>query len=124
MIYADYEYYSQEFHGDRIPEDKFPAAARDASREIDYVTFGRLEAADDIPDKVKEACCAAAEVLYLTEDAALKAAGGISSEKVGELSVTYSAGGTSGSAGGAVRDVIKKYLGNTGLMYRGQRYDN
>lgn len=119
MIYADYEYYSQEFHGNKIPEEKFPAAARDASRQIDYVTFGRLKAADDVPDKVKEACCAAAEALYLTEDAVLKAAGGISSEKIGDLSVTYSAGSASGAVSGAVRDVIREYLANTGLMYRG-----
>lgn len=115
--YADFEFYRDTFLGEKIPEERFPQFARDASVQIDRVTFNRLKNAADIPEEVKNACCAAAEVLYLTEDASVKAAGGISSETVGEHSITYSASvGTSSSANGSVRSAIKDHLANTGLM--------
>ena len=117
--YADYAFYSGEYLGRVITSEKdFAYYALRASEIIDSKTFGRI---DEITPAIKMACCAAAEELYSAETARTKAASGISSESVGGYSVSYRAYNTEAekAAEKRVNAAIKRYLGGTGLMFRG-----
>ena len=113
--YADFEFYRDTFLGEKIPEDKFSHYALRASERIDELTFNRLKNVGDIPEEAKKACCAAAETLYISDCASEKSEKGISSEKVGEYSVNYSA--ASGQATDRnVSAAVRRHLLHTGLM--------
>lgn len=117
MIYADYQYYKEQFCGNLIPQERFKYLSARASEYIDWQTFGRLESGvpDEYSDKVKKCCCALAESEFQSESAQN---GNISSEKVGSYSVTFSV--KSDVERNAEKNrIIVRYLGNTGLLYRG-----
>jgi len=122
MIYADYSYYVGEFMGNVIPNESFNSAARDASAFIDNVTMGRINfdtLSDDIKAKVKNACCAVAELTYKHENDSPA----VSSESVGNHSVSYAVTAKSGVE--KEREKMRKvnlYLSHTGLLYRGLKY--
>lgn len=82
MPYADYNFYKNTFFGSKISEDDFLYYAARATEYIDS-RFGE-EAADQ--DVLARACCALAEVLFGCEPGKV-----VSSEKVGDYSVTYAA---------------------------------
>ena len=117
MIYADYQYYKEQFCGNLIPQERFEYLSARASEYIDWQTFGRLEsgAPDEYSDKVKKCCCALAESGFQSESAQN---GNISSEKVGSYSVTFSVKSDDERNAEKSR-IISRYLGNTGLLYRG-----
>lgn len=130
--YADYAYYTGTFNGKLIPEASFPQLARRASALADYLAFGRIEKHDesDLPDAVKDAVCAAAEILKADDDkrAALlaKTQGGVlKSENIDGYSVSFGNSDTSAelanksAAEQEAYDEIRKYLMNTGLLFRG-----
>lgn len=115
MIYADYNYYKEKFCGTLIPQNDFPYFAARASEYIDWQTFSRLESGipEEFDAKVRNCCCALAELEYSFSRKA-----DISSEKNGSYSVTYSA--KSSSDHSAEKScIITRYLGNTGLLYKG-----
>ena len=117
--YADYAFYSGEYLGRVITSEKdFAYYALRASEIIDSKTFGRIS---EITPAIKKACCAAADELYSDASAKAKAAGGISSESVDGYSVSYRAYNTEveKAAEKRVNAAIKRYLGGTGLMFRG-----
>lgn len=134
MIYADYDYYRNEYFGNSIKEADFQRLALHASQYIDYITRGRARA--DI-EEVKMCCCALAEQEQTIETAqalaksslAAGAADGaeVQSETVGSWSRSYRSGGDSAqsaaqaeAAGRSVMlDIARRYLANTGLLYRG-----
>lgn len=68
MAYADYQFYTEKYYGDTVPESDFPKYAERASDRIDAITFDRL--VNGFPEeeravtKVKKAVCAVAEALY------------------------------------------------------------
>lgn len=117
--YADYAFYTDKYLGRVIPnENDFAYYALRASEIIDNKTFGRI---NEITPAVRLACCAAADELYSDASAKAKAAGGISSESVDGYSVSYRAYNTEAekTAEKRVNAAIKRYLGSTGLMFRG-----
>ena len=117
--YADYAFYTDKYLGRIIPnENDFAYYALRASEIIDNKTFGRI---NEITPAVQLACCAAADELYSDASAKAKAAGGISSESVDGYSVSYRAYNTEAEkvAEKKVNAAIKRYLGSTGLMFRG-----
>lgn len=116
MIYADYQYYKDGFHGSLIPEKSFERNALQASQYIDNVTFGRI--GSNVTEAVKNACCAVAEVYY-SGDISQRAASGITSEKVDDYSVSYSAAENSDAQAERLRSAAGLWLGSTGLLYRG-----
>lgn len=134
MIYADYDYYRNEYFGNAIQESDFQRLALHASQYIDYITRGKAQA--DI-EEVKMCCCALAEQQQTIETAkelaqaslSAGAAGGaeVQSETVGSWSRSYRSGGDSAqsaaqaeAAGRSVMlDIARRYLANTGLLYRG-----
>lgn len=68
MAYADYQFYTEKYYGDAVPESDFQKYAERASDRIDAITFDRL--VNGFPEeeravtKVKKAVCAVAEALY------------------------------------------------------------
>lgn len=68
MAYADYQFYTEKYYGDTVPESDFPKYAERASDRIDMITFDRL--VDGLPDdersqtKIKKAVCALADAIY------------------------------------------------------------
>lgn len=68
MAYADYQFYTEKYYGDTVPESDFPKYSERASDRIDAITFDRL--IDGLPEneraqtKVKKSVCAVADALY------------------------------------------------------------
>lgn len=115
MIYADFAYYKNTYGGE-MDEKDYKRLSRQASAFLDFVCFNRIEAVTDekIMEKVKDACCAVADVCLLNEQG-----GGIAAETNDGISVTYVNGTGSKTDDQRLRQAALMYLGHTGLMYRG-----
>lgn len=120
--YADYEFYTKEFHGSTIPEAVFPSVILRASIFVKYITTGKIEDIE-IPEEARMAACAVAEVMYRADAEGQQEK---KSETVGNVSVSY----VTEQQDGQVREtaMAKKqyaaaypYLIHTGLLYRGCR---
>ena len=113
MIYADFSYYKDTYCGE-MAEGDFKRLSRSASAYLDSVTFDRIAAVTDekIKEKVKEACCAVADVLLQKEQR-----GGIASETNDGISVPYTPEGSTDEQ--RLYRAAVLYLGNTGLLFRG-----
>lgn len=129
MPYADFAYYTGTYYGTSIPEEKFPYYARQASMQINALTFGRTAAvaASLLPDAVKDATCRAAE-LYAEYEARKSSAaeatrnGLVKSETNDGYSVSYAdydASADKASTEETIEEELVVYLAHTGLMYRG-----
>lgn len=123
MIYANESFYTEQYLSDRKPvvSTGFLFYARKASQMMDQYTFNRLADVpeDKIPEAVKMCCCELAESLYQYEQQK-NASGGKTSEKIGTYSVTFGTEKeTADSAAREQRKIIMRWLGNTGLCYRG-----
>ena len=127
--YVDYNYYTSEYSGNKIPEDEFIAFARKASLKMDAFTFGRLARWDRpcYPDSVFDACCAVAEAMY-EYDAQQKAiseatsGGAVRSESNDGYSISFASTDRTADAKSQdrdIRDAIESYLGHSGLLFRG-----
>lgn len=118
-VYADYLFYTEQYGGTAIAQADFGRLARQASAQIDELTFERAapiitaDTDDNLIERIKLATCACAEELYRQEQG-----GVISSEKVGSYAVTYA---VSPAMSNQVRlsATVRVYLGSSGLMYRG-----
>lgn len=67
MSYADFDYYTNTYLGGLegiVPESAFAFFAKEASKQIDVVTFGNVKELDTVPTEVKDCCCRLAEFLY------------------------------------------------------------
>ena len=131
-VYADFPYY-QDFDCGTVFTDAaaFRTAAARASDYIDNVTFGQL-AGSSVPESfaesVKKCACALAEVFELQRQVVVSTNGNSAkkSETQHNYSVTYSTPAETLTAllsGKSVSDylygICLRYLGRTGLMYRG-----
>ena len=120
-IYADNDFYTDEYLQGTNPTISagFNYYARSASRIIDLYTFGRLEGVEDIPADVKFCCCELAEAVFENESQS-RDTGNKTSERIGSYSVGFSSKADSEEAFKSKQyDVVIKWLGNTGLCYRG-----
>lgn len=115
MAYLDYSYYRDSFGGSAIPETSFNSYERKARILLDYVTFNRIK--DDeslIDDTIKDCLC---EVMECKKN--IDNSGGIkSAESVDKVSVTYVVN-PNDTEFSKCYNIIKMYLGNTNLLYRG-----
>ncbi|MBX3046982.1 MAG: hypothetical protein KF698_08310 [Anaerolineales bacterium] len=120
--YADYDFYTDVYLGAAIAEEAFDALALRASEVIDAMTFQR---AANVPEEdeatrilLGKACCAAAEVLNMAQQAG--GVVGVQAERLGNYSVTYAASSDKQlSTSQQVELAVSKYLLGTGLMFRG-----
>ena len=128
-MYASYNYYESGYLMGRDPklsEDEFPLWEKQAERVLNQYTFSRLVSNFGlITDEVKDCTCELAELLYQADKSAQQAA------EQGGILQSYSNDGESGTfdlsqstfteEGKAkkTREIIYRYLGNTGLLYAG-----
>lgn len=121
MAYVSFEYYENTYGGTAVSSALFHGLALRASRMIDRLTFGRAaEAIEDeaYTEPIKLATCAVIDSIQEINTRA----GQITSEKVGPHSVTYASTPNSLLSDEArMSQAAKRYLGSTGLMYRGFR---
>lgn len=133
MNYTSYDFYISEYLQGKegiISVDLFPYYSQKASYELRNVI--RLDMFDTtkITEEMQLATCEVAEILCEADgntnesdiETGTSVPIGISSEKVGEYSVSYT--GNSLSEGQAltkskISDAITKWLGPTGLLFRG-----
>ena len=123
MIYADSAFYEEKYLLGRKPviSTGFLFYARQASQTIDQYTFGRLKDTEEagIPESVRMCCCELAEAECPMEKQK-NASGGKTSEKIGTYSVSFgSAAETVNAAVNERREIVMKWLANTGLCYQG-----
>lgn len=125
MMYAEYSYYLSEFGGSIVPESDWQAMATKASRYIDQITLMRAAEMSD-HDGVKLATCAVAEIQYkyAQQDKRTVSSAGVSSESVGNHSVSYTAvtEETLAVKNAEMQQVASLYLFPTGLLYKGVSY--
>ena len=128
-MYASYNNYESGYLMGRDPklsEDEFPLWEKQAERVLNQYTFSRLVSNFGlITDEVKDCTCELAELLYQADKSAQQAA-----EQGGVLQ-SYSNDGESGTFDLSqstfteegkqkkIREIIYRYLGNTGLLYSG-----
>lgn len=113
MAYADYQFYTEKYYGDTVPESDFPKYAERASDRIDSITFDRLVSGfpeeERAVTKVKKAVCAVADVVYQIDQikkASMETVGtvtredgtvvskAVSSVSSGSESISYASGGS------------------------------
>ena len=122
---VDYNFYKNEFHGD-LNENEFEKNEVKARFLIHRYTFDRLLKTEDenIIYKAKLAICELLEDIELLSQTDNKI---IASESVGNHSITYDTGSTATTKESIETrrvNIIRKYLGNTGLMFRGANHVN
>lgn len=115
MLKVEYEFYRDTYQGDKISAEEWPALSRDASACLDEMTLGRTEAplSEELGQRCRMALCAVAEEL---RDQREHAGGIIAAESVGSWSRTYTQTGSPAQKQWAA---ARRWLVNTGLMYRG-----
>ena len=87
--FADYDFYTKEYlFGKKAVIDtaSFDFYAKKATQYIRQQTFGNINEDTEIPNCVKMCCCDIAELLYNADSNEHST---ITSEKVGDLSVSY-----------------------------------
>lgn len=136
MTYVDFEFYQEKFHGNSIQEEaQFRTFAERASEFIDTVTFDRLadaELFETHKNKIQKCACALTEQFFkrntaicgdfLNQENMPK-----TSESIGNYSVTFSThvdyikeiSMSETDFQKSLKSIILRYLGNTGLLYRG-----
>ncbi len=115
--YADYAYYTGTYGGAVIDAASFDLHARKATQIIKQYTFGNI-VETSLPDEIKMCCCELAEA-FLKHDLE-KVKGNITSEKVGECSVSYMDKEKAEiNFKSECYEIIYRWLAMTGLLYRG-----
>lgn len=118
-MYADYNFYENNFKGTLVPFEVYDSFNRDASVFIDYITLNRTKNLEKIPDEVKMATCTVIEYMYrITDGTGIAPLQLKSSESVGDYQVSYQQIDNAAIESLYYR-AAKKYLAHTGLLYRG-----
>ena len=112
MVYADYDYYLNEYSGNAVAEADFTRLSRQASAYLDSLTCGKIRGSWVDDNRVKDACCAAAEILHAQEQG-----GEVASESNDGASVTYVTGNATPQQ--RLYNAALMHLSSTGLLYAG-----
>ena len=112
MVYADCDYYLNEYSGNAVAEADFARLSRQASAYLDSLTCGKIRGPWVDDSRVKDACCALADILHAQERG-----GEVASESNDGTSVTYVTSGK--TAQNRMYDAAVMYLSGTGLLYAG-----
>lgn len=105
MAYADYDFYTESYYGNVVPEADFDRLAARASDFIDTLTFDNL--VDGLPadkrsqKRIKKAVCSLAELMYQIElaekNAINQASANVTDINVGNISTGIVTSVSSGS---------------------------
>ncbi len=109
MIFADYNYYTDNYSGRILTSDNFAFYISKAGYFLNYATMGRI--GEIVPDCVKMAACAVAEIYYNYDEY-----GRISHESMDGYDITYL---TDTTLQAELADTIEMYLAPSNLLYRG-----
>lgn len=123
MPYADFAYYIEQYHGNKITDDgAFSEAAMEASLYLREITHNRIV---EITDDVRNAACAVADI-YFCDCVKLDDMGGreVKSETTDGYSISYVTEGKDGESRESVLHrkmylVARKHLIHTGLLNLG-----
>lgn len=119
-VFANYDFYKKEYLFGRnavVDTASFDFYARKATQKIKTYTFNNIDEST-IPECVKLCCCEVAELLYKDENSTN--VNSISSERVGDVSVSYeSADSQRQVLSKNIRTAIRSWLADSGLLYRG-----
>lgn len=111
---VDYSFYTDTYGGTQISQDDWKKISQKAEQRLDSFTFGRCSGeweGEAWCNQAKCAVCEMTEILYADEKR-----DGKTSENTDGYSVSYD---TRKSLSGALYDVVRVYLGDTGLLYAG-----
>lgn len=111
---VDYAFYAESYGGNRISQDDWQRISWKAEQRLDSYTFGRCSGdweEESWCNRAKYAVCEMAEILYADEKR-----NGKTSENTDGYSVSYDTGKSLSST---LYDVVRVYLGDTGLLYSG-----
>lgn len=119
--YVDYNYYTGEYHGSKIPKEAFEFHEKKAEALLHRITFDRVKRLPEIPDFVMDAICAMADISFQYS----KKPSEIKSENIDGYSVTYN-DMTEKKMYVEMNEAARIYLDNTGLLFKGRSrwYDN
>lgn len=124
MNFADEGFYKNAYLQGRaaVITVAFAYYARLATAEIKRYTFDRVDE-DNIPEEVSMCCCEIAELVFRREQTSNDSrSDGVSSESVQGWSRSYeSAESRRQSFDTSVKNCVCRWLGGTGLLYRGVR---
>ena len=105
MAYADYDFYTESYYGNVVPEADFDRLTDRASDFIDVMTFDRL--VDGLPadkrsqKRIKKAVCSLAELMYQIElaekNAINQASANLTDTNIGNISTGIVTSVSSGS---------------------------
>lgn len=111
---VDYSFYTDTYGGTRIPQDDWNRLSQKAEQRLNSFTFGRCSnnwEGESWCNQAKCAVCEMTEILRVDEEK-----NGKTSENTDGYAVSYD---TENSLSGTLYDVVRVYLGNTGLLYAG-----
>lgn len=111
---VEYSFYTDTYGGSRIPQDGWQRLSQKAEQRLDSFTFGRCSGdweGESWCSRAKCAVCEMSEILYTDEKR-----NGKTSENTDGYSASYDTGKSLAST---LYDVVRVYLGDTGLLYAG-----
>ncbi len=119
-MYLDYDFYIIDWGGN-LKENEFNKLAIKAKSVIDFYTLDRVKKLDEIPIEVKYAMCELIDYEKQLEDTGGKE---IASEKTASHSINYAVSkqGSNRAIKSKQKDIVRRWLINTDLMYRGVGY--
>ena len=127
-MYVTLEYYNSTYGGTTIPSESYVGYERKARVFIDLITFNRLQKDSTlISDTVKECMCEIMELNYKLDQKEQETEGKIiASETVDGHTQTYAISDVEKNAVDKSKindtkyyNIARRYLSNTGLLYRG-----
>ena len=123
ISYTTHNYYTCKYLMGRqavIDTAVFPFYAQKATQVIKQYTFDNIDETKPFKDEIQMCCCEVAERLYETEEQNKSKPVGVTSEKVGEYSVSYESSKASEDISNKrIRNIIYSWLSNTGYLYKG-----
>lgn len=132
-MYADFDFYTADYHGDTLTADNAEKWLSRASDELDVLTWGRLSFAfpeqEHHAERVKKAVCAVAEVLCSVdlhrqaqlprrgEDGTLR--GPVASLSSGQESISFGTGAAASAYAGAAQseEALQALIARTAAKY-------
>lgn len=123
MNFTTIEFYTDSYLMGRVAvldTATFPFYATKATQTIKHYTFDNISLNEPINDVVQMCTCELAEFLYTDEEQSKNQTTGVTSEKVGEFSISYESSKVKAdNKNSKIREIIYNWLSHTGYLYRG-----
>jgi len=120
-MYATYAFYTDTYKGTTLTENNFDHYELRAEAYLKSLTLGKSDKYTG--NELKHCACAVADKLFHQDNDDEYKRSGISSEKVGEYSVSFvnnSSMENEEHKKSELLEIAKQYLSLTGLLYRGR----